>query len=183
MLHTAVLEHWAVFADEVRPILAVSTLADSTFHIAFHRNKDVLRRYPTLLKLYRGEAHHDLGATDHGYCVQRIKRRPGDESCDDTDTTTPLACSIIYRDIHLKVKVRTPVLDFTAIEDVFRCTSTVEEHDLAVLFPLGDDLVHGRTKGGKSDPTGDNHDILAQGTLDGPVTAERPAHTYHVFRL
>src|SRR6266436_9355794 len=183
MLNTAILEHWAVFADEVRSILAMPALADSTFHIAFHRNKDVFRRYPTLLKLCRGEAHHDLGTTDHSHCVQRIKRRPGDEPCDDTDTTSPLACRIVYRDIHLKVKVRAPVLDFTPVQDVFRCTSTVEEHDLAVLFPLGDDLVHGRAQGGKPDPTGDNHDILAHGTLDGPVTAERPAHPYHVFGL
>src|SRR5712692_4589121 len=36
LLNMAVLEYGAVFADEVRPILAVSTLADSTFHIAFH---------------------------------------------------------------------------------------------------------------------------------------------------
>src|SRR5262245_20899273 len=78
-VHATVLEHGAILADEVWPVLAVPTEADGTFHVALHRDVHMICRYATLLELLHREAHHDLGPTDQRYCLQRVKRCPGNE--------------------------------------------------------------------------------------------------------
>ena len=83
-MHAAVLEYRAILADEVWPILAVPTEADGTFHVALHRDVDVLCRNATLFKIRCREAHHDFWPANKGYGITWIKRRPGNEFGDDT---------------------------------------------------------------------------------------------------
>ncbi|HEY6411285.1 MAG TPA: hypothetical protein VIY29_27815, partial [Ktedonobacteraceae bacterium] len=61
--HIAILEHRAVFANEVRPKLAMPTQANGALHVALHRHVEMFRRDPALLQLRNGETHHDFGAT------------------------------------------------------------------------------------------------------------------------
>src|SRR6516165_2559002 len=46
VLHATIGKHGSIFANKVWAILAVPAEAERTFHVAFHRDKDVLRSYP-----------------------------------------------------------------------------------------------------------------------------------------
>src|SRR5262245_60223602 len=55
----------SVFADEVRPVLAMPAESDAAFHVAFHRDVQVARRQAARLQFPDHVAHHDLGTADH----------------------------------------------------------------------------------------------------------------------
>src|SRR6266852_6505862 len=203
-LHTAVLEDGPILADEVWPVLAVPTEADGTLHIALHRDVNTLCRYAALLKLRHREAHHDFGSANEGHGIAWIKRSPGDELRDDTDAAAPGARGMIYGDVHLQIIVgiylpprqgilsggevsfaiaRLPAFEFAPVEDIRRRASAIEQRDLAVLFALCDDMVHGRAQWRQPDASGHNHHVLPLRVLDRPVTSKGSAHTYHIIRL
>src|SRR5690348_13962331 len=64
VLYAAIRKYRSIFADKAATILAVSTEANGAFHIAFHREKDVLCRDAPLLKLKNRKTHHDLWSAD-----------------------------------------------------------------------------------------------------------------------
>src|SRR5271167_967420 len=107
-LNSTVLEYGTISTDEVRPVLTMSAEAQGAFHIALHRDVNMLSRYPALLQLSSSEAHHDLGTTDQCHGVGWVKRCSGDKLRDNPDTAVPGTCSAIHRDVHLQAEVRSP---------------------------------------------------------------------------
>src|SRR5262245_2207043 len=98
----------------------MTAIADSTFHVALQRNVDRLAGHCTILERTRGEAHHHLGATDHGNALVGIEIHPLDELRHDADVSSPIGSSVIDRDVDGDIEVALPALELLAEQDLLR---------------------------------------------------------------
>src|SRR5579863_7258573 len=183
VLHTTVLEHWAIFADKIRPILAMPAHTHRTFHVALHRDIDMFSRHAALLQFSSRETHHNFRATDKCDGIQRIKRRAGNEPCHNAHAAAPCSRSAVHCDIYIKIKVRTPVCKLIAIEDIRRCSCAIQQYHLAILFSLGGNMIHDRAQWGQTNAASNDHNIFSHGLLNRPVRAKRPAHADDISYL
>src|SRR5579871_42483 len=84
-----------VFADEVRPVLAVAAEADGALHIAFHGKINLLAPHTVRLQVARHEAHHDFGAASESYRTRWLQPRLPEQRGHDADMSAPAHSAVV----------------------------------------------------------------------------------------
>src|SRR3974390_1112308 len=178
--NAVVREDRAVFAREDRTVLAVAAQTDAAFHVALHGKVGALHRDTAPLEFHGGEAHHDFRTAYKRRGIARVEGGAGNHGGDDPNVAAPGTGGAIHGDLNFEIEFAAPVLQFVAVEDVFRGAGTVEENNLTVLFALCHQTVEGGPERRKADASGYDDDVTSGSVFDGPVRAERSANAEHV---
>ena len=80
-----VADDGAVAAEQQRPELAVSAMADATAHVAFERDPDAVGAHPPMDQRACGRADHDFGPADECGRVRRREHGLTEQRGDDSD--------------------------------------------------------------------------------------------------
>ena len=113
----------------------------------------------------------------------RVEVRPVDELRHDSDLAVPAALGRVDRDVDVEVEAAPKAPELRPVEEVGGCPAAVQEGHIAVLRTPAQNGIHGRPERGETDSSRHDHDVAADGLLDGPGVAERPADAEHSARL
>src|SRR5271166_1555244 len=170
----------SVFAGEDGAVLAVAAKTYAAFHVALHGKVGALHGNAALLEFHGGETHHDFRTADKGRGIAWIEGGAGNHVGDYPNVAAPGTGGAIYGDLNFEVELAAPVLQFVAVENVFRGASAVEKNDLAVLLALCHQTVEGGSERREADASGYDDNVTSSGVFDGPVRAERSTNAEHV---
>src|SRR3974377_918736 len=178
--NAVVSEDRAIFAREDGTVLAVAAQTYAAFHVALHGQVGALHRDTAPLEFHGGETHHDFRTADEGCGIAWVEGGAGNHGGDDPNVAAPGTGGAIHGDLNFEIEFAAPLLQFVAVEDVFRGAGTVEENNLTVLFALCHQTVEGGPERREADASGYDDDVTSCSVFDGPGRAERRANAEHV---